>query len=603
MRISKNVITTASVALFSCALVPMFACDPDAAGEADADDAGPAAAEPTAPALEIGDLREPTKPSRSVPQTLPSVINLDSYLADLTPPSASPETSGMLVAVVRGNHIAAFGRSGFNKYNTDVIDDDSVFNIGSNSKNMTVLALSYLIEQNSTLEWDTPLWEAAPFVTTWHSTTLTDEATLRSLVAHRAGFNDTGCNVAWPSGWQNLNSQTALRAKAIHFAGSAACTDGSVGVEDYSNVGFHFAQAIVEYWTNQPLKNYVKSQFVDPWDMDASFLWTRPPELARSPSGFSGTPAQQAVWEQYFSFSTHPLLSTGHYMWSSGATLTPYTLADPNTDPYGLYTGAGNMAINMQDWARYATQMMRNRNAAVRPIREAAMTSTWDYEYGWHIAQGSTTGFEWSSMDHGGALPLDGSHARSRIVLFPQHDTAYLFYANGGPDPSGAIDEAYNDIRVSAVPPGGDDGCARSADVKSIQRFYDQTMFGCAGSVTFANRENLCATGFHTCSALEYHNKNAAANEMPLYHYWTDDALDRSASGGTNNCSAFPQGSGTACGGSAAPMRVCTDTQTDLLGNTCNWLKCGWQDTTNEWFGGCAINTSENWAGTLCCED
>ena len=81
---------------------------------------------------------------------------------------------------------------------------------------------------------------------------------------------------------------------------------------------------------------------------------------------------------------------------------------------------------------------------------------------------------------------------------------------------------------------------------------------------------------------------------MPDLHYWTDDDLRYNGSGAA--CFVSPT-IGTPCG--STPMRVCTPTIDDALGNQCNWINCGWETTTpNEYFGGCGGNLT---AGTLCC--
>jgi hypothetical protein len=116
-------------------------------------------------------------------------------------------------------------------------------------------------------------------------------------------------------------------------------------------------------------------------------------------------------------------------------------------------------------------------------------------------------------------------------------------------------------------------------------------MFGCPGSVSFAERENQCLRGFHACSAKDW--VHARGGNAPGHDYWVDDELLFSGTAGS--CAAKASG-GSSCG--AAPMRVCGAAK-DAEGNECATLGCGLDTASpDERFGGCG--TSQR-AGTLCC--
>lgn len=124
-------------------------------------------------------------------------------------------------------------------------------------------------------------------------------------------------------------------------------------------------------------------------------------------------------------------------------------------------------------------------------------------------------------------------------------------------------------------------------------------MVGCAGKVSYANRNTLCGPGFTACGADQWVHFR---DRDPHYNYWTSSAL-RYGGSSEGNCWVH-ETSGSSCP-SGSPMRVCTEniaglpTGTDPLGNTCNWDHCGYQGSTqNEFFGGCIGDTT---AGTLCC--
>lgn len=130
-------------------------------------------------------------------------------------------------------------------------------------------------------------------------------------------------------------------------------------------------------------------------------------------------------------------------------------------------------------------------------------------------------------------------------------------------------------------------GCADG----SVEQVFAKGMVGCAGSVTFANRDTLCAPGYQPATAVQWAGNHGTV--APTHDYWTDDALKWSGTGPSACFVSTTVGSDT-CG--ASPMRVCTPAGTDAEGNTCNWTHCGLNaNTPDQFFGGCVSN-----AGTLC---
>jgi hypothetical protein len=138
-------------------------------------------------------------------------------------------------------------------------------------------------------------------------------------------------------------------------------------------------------------------------------------------------------------------------------------------------------------------------------------------------------------------------------------------------------------------------GCAN--DAIPHDRFGNG-MVGCGGSSVWSNASQLCGSGFRLCSAAEWVANNVnGANVAPTADYWTSDTLQ--FSGQEHSCQVMLSG-GVSCMTHGGPMRVCMpgDFATDGFGNSCNWTGCGLNTTTNQYFGGCAGNTT---AGALCC--
>jgi hypothetical protein len=132
-------------------------------------------------------------------------------------------------------------------------------------------------------------------------------------------------------------------------------------------------------------------------------------------------------------------------------------------------------------------------------------------------------------------------------------------------------------------------GCADG----SVEQVFGNAMVGCAGAVTYASRDSLCAPGYQPATAAQWVTNRGGS--VPLHHYWTNDALNWLGSG-TSACAVSPVNGSTSCGGN--PMRVCATSAADPEGNSCSfWSHCGLEvNSPDQWFGGCPGTT----AGTLC---
>jgi hypothetical protein len=143
--------------------------------------------------------------------------------------------------------------------------------------------------------------------------------------------------------------------------------------------------------------------------------------------------------------------------------------------------------------------------------------------------------------------------------------------------------------------------CAACAD-NSVEQHFANGMVGCGGTVSFANRANVCGGGSVVCTAAKWIANRAGV--APTYDYWVNDGpmyYKGSDQYGTD-CAASTTAmtGGGSCNSGTTPMRVCVGTGgADPLGNDCNWRNCGWQTyDPNQYFGGCNGNTT---AGALCC--
>jgi hypothetical protein len=125
----------------------------------------------------------------------------------------------------------------------------------------------------------------------------------------------------------------------------------------------------------------------------------------------------------------------------------------------------------------------------------------------------------------------------------------------------------------------------------TVEQRFGNHMVGCSGAVTWPQRISLCGSGSRVCGADEW---TMYISAVPTHDYWTDENLRYS---GAPGACAVSNTDGNLCTPDQ-PMRVCTATGSDPEGNRCNWTGCGFQQTSNAYFGGCDGNTT---AGTLCC--
>lgn len=125
----------------------------------------------------------------------------------------------------------------------------------------------------------------------------------------------------------------------------------------------------------------------------------------------------------------------------------------------------------------------------------------------------------------------------------------------------------------------------------TMEQQWNRHIIGCAGSVSWGNRDSLCGPRQIAIPSSMWPGLRAALS--PKHNYWTGDRLLYSGSG-SGNCSVSTS-VGSSCGMDNA-MHVCTPGGNDAEGNHCNWTHCGLDTTTpDQLLGGCGAS-----AGTIC---
>ncbi|WP_170319822.1 serine hydrolase domain-containing protein [Polyangium spumosum] len=560
-------------------------------------------------------LALPGSAEAAPPQVIPGAANLDSMLSEHAGHwLAGKATPGMVAAVIKGNHIVALGKAGYarlpdGEYPAGVaMSLDTIFNIGSNTKSMTALLLSMLIQETA-LTWDTTLATALQLPRAYFHNGVSDDradVTLRQLVAHRSGFDCADGTVVYshpqfPAGWSSFTREELLDrwlkgtvtpniiGGVLPVGYLADCTGTAINSYDYENLNFAIAQSIIDKWSGMEFVEYARTHLVEPYGMDYSYVWAHVYNLAVDDVFEIEAGVVWPYWDDYYYPKDKDQYLDHTFVRSYNTSFNLIGINDPGE--YGLAPGAGGFGFDIYDWSKYGTAHLREQSQAWKDVHGTEFTT---YNYGFGTSKKTGAVLNYTRMAHTGDL----ASMRSVISVYPELDLAYLAFANGGVDDNGALSEVLSDLEGSLTLGVDTGGCANTSSVKDVQRFYDQTMFGCAGTVTKANAGTLCKTGYHVCSAEEFYENNRYGGgpaEAPTHHYWTSTTLKYSGTG-SNNCSVSAT-TGTTCN---QPMRACAPSTTDPLGNSCNWINCGYEgDTDNSYFGGCANNTT---AGTLCCE-
>jgi CubicO group peptidase (beta-lactamase class C family) len=559
-------------------------------------------------------LALPADAQAEPPQVIPNAASLDTMLDEHAGHwLEGSSTPGMVAAVIKGKHIVALGAAGYARlpdsaYPQGVpMELETIFNIGSNTKSMTALALSMLIGETA-LTWDTTLATALQLPRAYFNTGNGDaraDVTLRQLVAHRSGFDCDSGNVLyshpqWPSGWSSSSRpelvERYLKGTVIpNINGGvfpvgtlADCVGTAIGSYDYDNLNFVIAQAVINKWAGVEFVEYARTHIVEPYDMANSWVWLQAYNVAPQETFEIEAGVVWPYWDDYYYPKDKEQFLDHRYVRSYNSSFNIHGINQPGT--YGMAPGAGGFGFDIFDWSKYTTAHMRETSTAWKDVHGTEFTT---YNYGFGTSKQTGAVLNYTRMAHTGDL----NDMRSVIVVYPELDLAYLAFANGGVNNDGALTEVLESLETTGQHARNTGGCADSSNVKDVQRFYDQGMFGCAGNVTKAQAGTLCKAGWHVCSAEEFHDNNSYGNgnaEAPTHHYWTSTNLKYM--GTANSCSVSAT-QGTTCN---QPMRVCAPSQTDPLGNSCNWINCGYDgDTDNRYFGGCSGNTT---AGTLCCE-
>jgi CubicO group peptidase (beta-lactamase class C family) len=223
----------------------------------------PAAVLPAAPPLpELTLAHELTKP------------DLEAFLDALIPAQLqNRDIAGAVVSVVKDGRVLLAKGYGFADFaaKKPVVAETTLFRPGSISKVFTAISVMQLVEQG-TLDLDRDVNEYLDFAI---PRTYPEPVTLRRILTHTAGFEETLKNLFVPS----AKEMRPLRDYLVAAMPARIFPPGKV--PSYSNYGLSLAGYIVERVSAEPFEKYVAAHILNPLQMErSSFAQPLPEALA-----------------------------------------------------------------------------------------------------------------------------------------------------------------------------------------------------------------------------------------------------------------------------------------------------------------------------------
>src|SRR2546421_1624590 len=212
----------------------------------------PAAVLPPAPPLpELALAHELTKP------------DLEAFLDALIPAQLqNRDIAGAVVSVVKDGRVLLAKGYGYADFaaKKSVVADKTLFRPGSISKTFTAIAVMQLVEQGK-LDLDRDVNDYLDFAI---PKTYPEPVTLRRILTHTAGFEETLKNLFVPS----ASDVRPLRDYLIAAMPVRIFPPGKV--PSYSNYAVTMAGYIVERVSGEPFEKYITAHILDPLRMEHS---------------------------------------------------------------------------------------------------------------------------------------------------------------------------------------------------------------------------------------------------------------------------------------------------------------------------------------------
>ena len=307
----------------------------------------------------------------------------------------SPESPGCAVAVIQNHRIAYERGYGRASLELDVpIAPDTVFDIGSTSKQFTALAV-LLLERDGKLSLDDDVRRFVPEVPDYGR-----RITIRHLLSHTSGLRDY-TDLMDLDGHETADHTTELdaleivaRQRGVNFAPGDDWR--------YSNTGFFLASVIVRRASGQSLADFARERIFKPLGMSSTqFLDDTTRIVVRRATAYSPRPGggfrvNMSDWDQ---------------------------------------TGDGAVQTTVEDLAKWDENFYSPKAGDARMLQAMQTAGTLNggrpHEYGLGLVVDTSGGLK--RVQHGGSW----AGYRAQLTRFPERQTSVIVLcnvSNAGPD-------------------------------------------------------------------------------------------------------------------------------------------------------------------------
>jgi CubicO group peptidase (beta-lactamase class C family) len=346
----------------------------------------------------------PPLPELALPHEL-TKADLEAFLDGLVPVQLqSRDIAGAVIAVVKDGQVLLAKGYGYADYSAKkpVVADKTLFRPGSISKVFTAIAVMQLVEQGK-LDLDRDLNEYLDFSI---PKTFPEPVTLRRILTHTAGFEETLKNLFVPS----ANEMRPLRDYLVAAMPERIFPPGKI--PSYSNYGLTLAGYIVERVSGEPFEKYIAAHILTPLRMEHS------------------------TFAQPLPGTLEPGMSRGYLAAAQGARDFEFVTASP----------AGALSATATDMSRLMLALLGEGTLDGAMILKAETVRTMEahqfelhpdlHAMGFILMEYSTNGQR--IVGHGG----DTIYFHSDMILMPDaHAGLFVSYNSAGSRPGGGRTE------------------------------------------------------------------------------------------------------------------------------------------------------------------
>ncbi|MFA8450352.1 MAG: serine hydrolase [Bacteroidales bacterium] len=169
---------------------------------------------------------------------------------------------GMAVAIVHDNKIIFEKGYGVKNINTEEkVDENTLFQIASNTKSFTTAALSILVSENK-IKWDDPIQKYIPWFQLYN-TYVSGNISIRDALSHRSGLVTFSGDLIWYGSKYN-RKEVIRRARFLQPKFPFRTRFG------YSNILYLTAGEIIPEVTGISWDEYIKTKIFAPLEMSRS---------------------------------------------------------------------------------------------------------------------------------------------------------------------------------------------------------------------------------------------------------------------------------------------------------------------------------------------